>query len=73
MCSMGKLIAVRSCDEILNLYVKPNTGSIGNEFILICDYVRSYGTRFVDEYIEGHGVQIWSEFNDQFDLLILFP
>ncbi|GBM63790.1 hypothetical protein AVEN_72210-1 [Araneus ventricosus] len=52
----GTLTGVRYRDEILDPYVRPYAGAIGNDFILMDDNVRPHRALVVEVYLEGHGL-----------------
>ncbi|GFU10161.1 transposable element Tcb2 transposase [Trichonephila clavipes] len=49
----GTLTGVRYRDEILDAYVHPDFGAIGNDFILIDDNARPHRAVIVEEYPKG--------------------
>ncbi|GBM37326.1 hypothetical protein AVEN_78073-1 [Araneus ventricosus] len=53
----GTLTGVRYRDEILDPYVRPYAGAIGNDFILMDDNARPHGAVVVEGYLEGHGLE----------------
>ncbi|GBL84078.1 hypothetical protein AVEN_100925-1 [Araneus ventricosus] len=53
----GTLTGVRYRDEILDPYVLPYAGAIGNDFILMDDNARPHRTVVVADYLEGHGLE----------------
>ncbi|GBM34646.1 hypothetical protein AVEN_122041-1 [Araneus ventricosus] len=53
----GTLTGVRYRDEILHPYVRPYAGAIGNDFIVMDDYVRPHRAVVVEDYLEGHGLE----------------
>ncbi|GFU91095.1 transposable element Tcb2 transposase [Trichonephila clavipes] len=52
----GTLTDVRYRDEMLDPYVRPYAGAIGNDFILMDDNARSHRAVIVEEYLEGLGL-----------------
>ena len=48
----GALISVRYRDEMLHPIVRPFTGSIGDDFILIDDNARPHRAKVVNQYLE---------------------
>ncbi|GBM41188.1 hypothetical protein AVEN_35759-1 [Araneus ventricosus] len=53
----GTLTGVRYRDEILDPYVRPYAGAIGNDFILMDDNARPHRAVVVEDYLEGHGLE----------------
>ncbi|GFW46453.1 DDE_3 domain-containing protein [Trichonephila clavipes] len=53
----GTLTAVKYWDEILDPYVHPYAGAIGNDFILMDDSARPHRDIIVEEYLEGLGLE----------------
>ncbi|GFW93951.1 uncharacterized protein TNCV_4812691 [Trichonephila clavipes] len=53
----GTRTGVRYRDEILDPYVRPYTGAIGNDFILMDDNTRPHQAVIVEEYIEDLGLE----------------
>ncbi|GBL93667.1 Transposable element Tcb2 transposase [Araneus ventricosus] len=53
----GTLISVRYRNEILDPYVRPYAGVIGNDFILLDDNARPHRALVVEDYLEGHGLE----------------
>ncbi|GBM04956.1 hypothetical protein AVEN_126103-1 [Araneus ventricosus] len=53
----GTLTGVRYWDEILDPYVHPYAGAIGNDFILMDDNARPHRSVGVEDYLEGHGLE----------------
>lgn len=53
----GTLTGVRYRDEILDPYVRPYAGAIGNDFILMDDNARPHRAEVVEDYLEGHGLE----------------
>ncbi|GBL74437.1 Transposable element Tcb2 transposase [Araneus ventricosus] len=53
----GTLTGVRYWDEILDPYVRPYAGAIGNYFILMDNNARPHRTVVVEVYLEGHGLE----------------
>ncbi|GFW93844.1 transposable element Tcb2 transposase [Trichonephila clavipes] len=53
----GTLTDVRYREDIIDPYVHPYAGSIGNNFILIDDNARPHQVVIVEEYLEGLGVE----------------
>ena len=48
----GTLTALRYVNEILDLYVRPYAGAVGENFILMDDNVRAHRARITDQYLE---------------------
>ncbi|GFU57308.1 uncharacterized protein TNCV_3634941 [Trichonephila clavipes] len=44
-------------DEILDPYVRPYAGAIGNDFILMDDNARTHRAVIIEEYLEGLGLE----------------
>ncbi|GBO38435.1 hypothetical protein AVEN_18411-1 [Araneus ventricosus] len=61
----GTLTGVKYRDEILDPYVRPYAGAIGNDFILMDDNARPHRAVVVEEYFE---VTVWSKRNGQLNL-----
>ncbi|GBL88143.1 hypothetical protein AVEN_155318-1 [Araneus ventricosus] len=57
MFQEGTLTGVRYRDEILDPYVRPYAGAIGNDFILMDDNARSHRAVVVEDNLEGHGLE----------------
>ncbi|GBN10864.1 hypothetical protein AVEN_81795-1 [Araneus ventricosus] len=53
----GTLTGVRYRDEILDPYVRPFAGAIGNDFSLMDDNARPHRAVVVENYLEGHGLK----------------
>ncbi|GBM76809.1 Transposable element Tcb2 transposase [Araneus ventricosus] len=53
----GTLTGARYRDEILDPYVRPYAGAIGNDFILMDDNARPHRAVVVEDYLEGHGLE----------------
>ncbi|GFT80418.1 transposable element Tcb2 transposase [Trichonephila clavipes] len=53
----GTLTSARYWDEILDSYVHPYAGAIGNDFILMNDNARPQRAVIVDEYLEDLGLE----------------
>ncbi|GBO45832.1 Transposable element Tcb2 transposase [Araneus ventricosus] len=53
----GTLTGVRYRDEILDPYVRPYAGAIGNDFNLMDDNARPHRDVIVEDYLEGHGLE----------------
>ncbi|GBL83429.1 Transposable element Tcb2 transposase [Araneus ventricosus] len=53
----GTLTGVRYRDEILDTYVRPYAGAIGNYFILMDDNARPHRAVVVEDYLEGHSLE----------------
>nr|KAG5707944.1 hypothetical protein BaRGS_031675 [Batillaria attramentaria] len=53
----GTLTAIRYRDEILDPVVRPYTGAIGPEFILMDDNARPHTARIVDQYLEEESME----------------
>ncbi|GBM12539.1 hypothetical protein AVEN_188706-1 [Araneus ventricosus] len=51
----GTPTGVKYRDEILDPYVRPYAGAIGNDFILMDDNARPHRAVVVEGYLEGHG------------------
>ncbi|GBM71545.1 hypothetical protein AVEN_41670-1 [Araneus ventricosus] len=58
----GTLTGVRYRDEILDPYVRPYAGAIGNDFILMDDNARPHRAGVVEVS------WVWSEWNGQLNL-----
>ena len=52
----GALTGVRYCDEILDAFVRPYAGAVGQDFVLMDDNARPHRTRVVTEYLESEGI-----------------
>ena len=48
----GTLTALRYVDEILDVYVRPYAGAVGENFILMDDNARAHRARITDQYLE---------------------
>ncbi len=48
---------MRYREEILDPYVRPYAGAIGNDFILMNDNARHHRAVVVEEYLEGLGLE----------------
>ena len=48
----GTLTALRYVNEILDVYVRPNAGAVGENFILMDDNARAHRARITDQYLE---------------------
>ena len=48
----GTLTALRYVNEILDVYVRPYAGAVGENFILMDDNARAHRTRITDQYLE---------------------
>ena len=48
----GTLTALRYVNEILDVYVRPHAGAVGENFILMDDNVRAHRARITDQYLE---------------------
>ena len=48
----GTLTALRYVNEILDVYVRPYAGAVGENFILMNDNVRAHKARITDQYLE---------------------
>ncbi|GBM95122.1 hypothetical protein AVEN_258186-1 [Araneus ventricosus] len=53
----GTPTGVRYRDEILDPYVSPYAGAIGNDFFLMLDNARPHRAVVVEDYLEGHGLE----------------
>ncbi|GBN79479.1 Transposable element Tcb2 transposase [Araneus ventricosus] len=53
----GTLTGVRYRDEILDPYVRPYAGAIGNDFILMDGNARPHRAVVVEYHLEGHGLE----------------
>jgi len=49
----GTLTAERYCNEILDVYVRPYAGAIGQDFILMDDNARPHGARITNQYLDA--------------------
>ena len=48
----GTLTALRYVNEILDVYVRPYAGAVGENFILMVDNARAHRARITDQYLE---------------------
>ena len=48
----GTLTALRYVNEILDVYVRPCAGAVGENFILMDDNARAHRARITDQYLE---------------------
>ena len=48
----GTLTALRYVNEILDVYVRPYAGAVGENFILTDDNARAHRARITDQYLE---------------------
>ena len=48
----GTLTALRYVNEILDVYVRPYAGAVGENFILMDDNVHAHRARITDQYLE---------------------
>ena len=48
----GTLTALRYVNEILDFYVRPYAGAVGENFILMDDNARAHRARITDQYLE---------------------
>ena len=48
----GMLTALRYVNEILDVYVRPYAGAVGENFILMDDNARAHRARITDQYLE---------------------
>ena len=48
----GTLTALRYVNEILDVYVRPYAGAVGENFILMDDNARAHRARITDKYLE---------------------
>ena len=48
----GTLMALRYVNEILDVYVRPYAGAVGENFILMDDNARAHRARITDQYLE---------------------
>ena len=48
----GTLTALRYVNEILDVYVRPYAGAVGENFILMDDNPRAHRARITDQYLE---------------------
>ena len=48
----GMLMALRYVNEILDVYVRPYAGAVGENFILMDDNARAHRARITDQYLE---------------------
>ncbi|GBM14312.1 Transposable element Tcb2 transposase [Araneus ventricosus] len=53
----GTLTGVRYRDEVLDPYVRPYAGAIGNDFILMDDNALSHRAVVVEDFLEGHSLE----------------
>ena len=55
--------SVRYQDEILDPFVRPFAGAIGNNFILMQDNARLYTVRLIMDYFYHEGIEVmdWPE------------
>ena len=52
----GALTGVRYRDEILDVYVRPFAGAVGDNFVLMDDNARPNKARVVNDYLEDEGI-----------------
>ena len=52
----GALTGVRYRDEILDVYVWPFAGAVGDYFVLMDDNARPNRARVVNDYLEDEGI-----------------
>ena len=52
----GALTGVRYRDEILDAFVRPYAGAVGQDFVLVDDNARPHRARVVTEYLEREGI-----------------
>ena len=48
----GTLTALRYVNEILDVYIRPYAGAVGENFILMDDNARAHRARITDQYLE---------------------
>ena len=48
----GTLMAIRYVNEILDVYVRPYAGAVGENFILMDDNVHAHRARITDQYLK---------------------
>ena len=48
----GRLTALRYVNEILDVYVRPYAGAVGENFILMDDNARAHRARITNQYLE---------------------
>ena len=53
----GALTGVRYRDEILDVYVRPFAGAVGDNFVLMDDNARPHRARVVNDYLEDEGIE----------------
>ena len=53
----GALTGVRYRDEILDVYVRPFAGAVGENFVLMDDDARPHRARVVDDYLQDEGIE----------------
>ena len=53
----GNLTAQMYCDEILDVYFRPNGGAIGPEFILTDDNARPHRVPVTDAYLQRETIE----------------
>ena len=53
----GALTGVRYRDEILDVYVPPFAGAVGDNFVLMDDNARPHRARVVNDYLEDEGIE----------------
>ncbi|GBN36916.1 hypothetical protein AVEN_87530-1 [Araneus ventricosus] len=51
------LTSTRYRNEILDPYVRPYTGAVGSDLILMDDNARPHRAVVVEDYLEGHGLE----------------
>ena len=54
----GAFTSVRYRDEILDAFVRPNAGAVGQDFVLMDDNARPHWARVVTEYLEREGIDL---------------
>ena len=53
----GALTGVRYTHEIIDVYVRPFAGAVGDNFVLMDDNARPHRARVVNDYLEDEGIE----------------
>ena len=53
----GALTGVCYGDEFLDVYVRPFSGAVGDNFVSMDDDARPHRARVVDDYLEDEGIE----------------